>query len=169
EIKAFALAKGFSSILCDEYLKIDGIGFSSGAVMKSDKKAEMDSDFAVIDEYPHLLDLYNFIDYDEKGFDSWYVDISHRIRHNSALAASLNIGGEIISSAVLSSIYNNDAVITAVRTNIKFRNRGYASALVSSLCCCVKGTVYLMREENRNEKFYKKLGFENCGIWRMYK
>ena len=108
-------------------------------------------------------------DYSSVDFESWYVDVSHRIRHGAAKAVTLNINGEIISSGIFSSIYNNDAILTAVSTQSEFRRMGYASALVSAMVCDIKGKVYLMRDKNKNEEFYKKLGFENIGYWRMYK
>ena len=115
------------------------------------------------------MDLFNLEDYSSADFESWYVDISHRIRHGAAKAVTLNINGEIISSGIFSSIYNNDAILTAVSTQSEFRRMGYASALVSAMVCDIKGKVYLMRDKNKNEEFYKKLGFENIGYWRMYK
>ncbi len=168
EIIEFISVIGFDTLLCSEELHID-IPFDYGAVMKSSKKIEIQCDYTEIDEYPYLFDLYNFIDYDGNNFDSWYVDISHRIRHNSAKAVTLNYNDEIVSSAIFSSIYNNDAIITAVKTNPKFRKLGYGSALVSAMCCDISGDVYLMREKDKNESFYKKLGFENIGNWRIYK
>ncbi|MDE7124489.1 MAG: GNAT family N-acetyltransferase, partial [Eubacterium sp.] len=59
--------------------------------------------------------------------------------------------------------------LTGVQTKPEFRKMGYGSALVSAMCCDFNGTVYLMRENGRNESFYKKLGFENIGKWRIYK
>lgn len=168
ELSDFFNMLGYSTLLCDSRFEM-GSHFQEGAVMNSSKKFEVECEFTEIDEYPHLFDLYNFIDYPQNDFQSWYVDISHRIRHSCAKAVSLNRDGEIVSSAVLSSIYGNDAVITAVRTNPQYRGRGCGSALVSALCAEVTGMVYLMREENKNEAFYKRLGFENCGKWRIYK
>lgn len=168
EIIQFISVIGYDTLLCSDELHID-TSFESGVVMKSNKKIEVQCDYTEIDQYPYLFDLYNFVDYDGNSFDSWYVDISHRIRHNTAKAVTLNIDDEIISSAIFSSIYENDAIITAVKTNPKFRKMGYGSALVSSMCCDITGDVYLMREKDKNESFYKKLGFENIGNWRIYK
>ena len=81
----------------------------------------------------------------------------------------LNENGEIVSSAVFASVYNGDAVLTAVRTDPQMCRKGCGGSLVSSMCCSVCGTVYLMREADKNESFYKRLGFENIGYWRMYK
>ena len=147
ELDDFFKTLGFNSILCDEDL----------------------INYAEIDEYPKLMDLFNLEDYSSADFESWYVDVSHRIRHGAAKAVTLNINGEIVSSGIFSSIYNNDAILTAVSTQSEFRRMGYASALVSAMVCDIKGKVYLMRDKNKNEEFYKKLGFENIGYWRMYK
>ena len=131
ELSDFFNMLGYSTLLCDSRFEM-GSHFQEGAVMNSSKKFEVECEFTEIDEYPHLFDLYNFIDYPQNDFQSWYVDISHRIRHSCAKAVSLNKDGEIVSSAVLSSIYGNDAVITAVRTNPQYRGRGGGAALVSA-------------------------------------
>ncbi len=168
ELSRFVSVIGFDSVLCDETLEIDSC-YECGIVMKTDKSIEIPCNCTEIDEYPHLFDLYNFIDYGEINFDSWYVDISHRIRHGAAKAFTLNMDEEIISSAIFSSIYKKNAILTGVQTKPEFRKMGYGSALVSAMCCDFNGTVYLMRENGRNESFYKKLGFENIGKWRIYK
>ncbi len=168
ELKEFVSVMGFSTLLCDDSFKID-YPFDSGIVMSSARKIEIPCKCTAVDEYPYLFDLFNFVDYSGVDFESWYVDISHRIRHGCAKAVTLNIDGEIISSAIFSSVFDNDAVLTAVQTRPEYRKSGYGSALVSAMCCDVTGTVYLMREKNKNESFYKKLFFENTGKWRIYK
>ena len=75
----------------------------------------------------------------------------------------------MVSSGIFSSIWENDAILSSVKTVPEYRNLGYGSVLVSEMMCDIKGTVYLMREKNKNEQFYKKLGFENIGTWRMFK
>ena len=115
------------------------------------------------------MDLYNFIDYENQDFKSWYVDISHRVRHNTAKAYTLNVAGNIVTSSILSSIYDDDAVLTAVRTGEEYRRMGYGGYLVSYICNDIKGKVYIMRDAELNEHFYTDLGFKNIGIWRMYR
>ncbi len=168
ELSDFLKFIGFSSLFCSELLELDA-EYEQGSIMKTSKKIELPCDYRVIDEYPHLFDLFNFIDYENTDFEAWYVDISHRIRHGAAKAYTINIDDEIISSAIFSSIYNDDAIISAVQTKPEYRGMGYASSLVSAMCCDIKGTAYLLREQGKNESFYKRLGFENCGKWRMYK
>ena len=168
ELVRFFCITGHSSILCSNEFQF-GAKYDEGAIMQTNKKMNLPTVEATVDEYPKLMDLYNFIDYENQDFKSWYVDISHRVRHNTAKAYTLNVDGFIVSSSILSSIYDNTAVLSAVRTQEEFRNMGYASFLVSYICNDVKGSVFLMREANINESFYSRLGFENTGIWRMYR
>ena len=158
---------GFNSILSDENLELP-FSYDYGITMSSRRKVEIIKSYAKLDEYPKLMDLFNLEDYSSSDFESWYVDASHRIRHGCAKAFTLNVNEEIVSSGIFSSIYNNDAILTSVLTLPEFRRMGYGSALVSSMDACW-GTVYLMRDKDKNEEFYKKLKFENVGIWRMYK
>lgn len=170
EISAFIETVGYESVLTDDSINLFNGKFEYGEVMESVKKSEFSlPDGAEIDEYPKLMDIFDLENYDNWNFDAWYVDLNHRIRHNCAKAYALCVDEEIASSAVFSSIYNHNAILSSVLTKAEFRGNGYATALVSHMICDVKGTVYLMRENNKNESFYKKLGFVNTGIWRMYK
>ena len=90
ELSEFIRVIGFSTVLCDERLSISA-DYESGIVMKSTKSIEISMPYITIDEYPPLFDLYNFIDYGESNFEAWYVDINHRIRHNTAKAVTLNV------------------------------------------------------------------------------
>jgi len=168
EIAHFLLVAGYSSILCDSSLSLFS-KYNEGIIMQTDKKMEFSLGDASVDEFPKLMDLYNFIDYNSQDFKAWYVDISHRIRHSSAKAYTLNKNGEVISSGILSAIYDNYSILSAVRTEGEYRGMGYGSALVSYICGDVNGTVYLMRDEGMNESFYKRLGFCDIGKWRMYR
>ncbi len=168
ELAQFLLVAGYSSIICDSTLSLFP-KYDEGIIMKSDKKIEFSLGDATVDEYPKLMDLYNFIDYNSQDFKAWYVDISHRIRHSTAKAYTLCKEGVVVSSGILSAIADGYSILSAVRTENEYRGCGYGSALVSYICSDVKGTVYLMRDEGMNEDFYKRLGFEDIGKWRMFK
>lgn len=168
EIVRFLCVTGYSSLLCSDKPLLSS-RYEEGVVMRCDKKLEKSMLGVHIDEYPKLMDLYNFVDYEGQDFKAWYVDISHRVRHKTAKAYTLNVNDEIISSGILSSIFDTSAILTAVRTSDEFRRMGYGSLLVSHIVSDVKGTVYIMRDKELNESFYTRLGFENTGIWRIYK
>lgn len=168
ELKNFFAALGYNSVLSDDRFHLTDC-CDSGTVMSAAKKTELHRAYTTLDCYPKLMDIFNIDDYDSVDFESWYVDLSHRIRHGCSRAYALNAGGEMVSSGIFSSIWENDAILSSVRTVPEYRNLGYGSVLVSEMMCDIKGTVYLMREKNKNEQFYKKLGFENIGTWRMFK
>lgn len=168
ELVHFFVVSGYSSITCSEVFEF-GAKYEYGYVMASDTKIDDYMQGTTLDEYPKLMDLYNFIDYQNQDFKSWYVDISHRVRHGTAKAYTLNVGDNIISSGILSSVIDDYSILTGVRTEDEFRGMGYGSCLVNSICNDVKGTVYIMRHKDLNESFYNKIGFENVGKWRIYR
>ena len=59
-------------------------------------------------------------------------------------------------------------MLSGVKTDEKYRNRGYAGALIRALATEIGGNIYLMRELEKNEHFYHELGFKNVGEWRIY-
>ncbi len=168
EFVRFFCITGHGAILCDPAFEF-GAKYDEGMIMACNNKHDSVMAGVEIDEYPKLMDLFNFVDYGSQDFKAWYVDISHRVRHNTAKAYTLNFDGNIISSGILSSIYDGYGVLTAVRTADNFRRMGYGGHLVSYICSDVKKSVYIMREMDINEEFYTKLGFENIGVWRMYR
>lgn len=168
ELEEFFTVMGFNSLLTDESVNMP-CKFSEGIVMSTDKRLELPCPYGETDRFPKLMELYNYVDYDSLDFEAWYVDISHRIRHGCARAYTFNVNNEIVSSGIFSSIYNDDAILSAVQTSPLYRKMGYGSYLVSDMLSDIKGTVYLMREKDLNEQFYLRLGFKNIGKWRMYK
>ncbi len=167
ELVRFLCLIGYATVLVSDTFALNP-RYTEGVIMACSRKPDFCLEDAVLDEYPKLMDLFNFVDYAEQDFKAWYVDISHRVRHKTAKAYTLNVKEEIVASGIVSSLFEDDAVLTAVRTREDMRRRGYGSALVKAICNDVKGTVYLMRDAERNEAFYTQIGFKNIGKWRMY-
>ena len=168
ELVRFFCVTGYTSITCSDEFTF-GARYDEGIVMYCDSKMDFSLKGVTIDEYPKLMDLFNFVDYNSQDFKSWYVDISHRVRHGTAKAYTLCIGDDIIASGILSAIIENNAILTAVRCETEFRGMGYGSALVCAICNDVNGRVHIMRDEGMNERFYKRLGFKDNGRWRIYR
>lgn len=169
ELANFFMLQGFTSLLsCDDF--IFDCEYEHGVVMVSDRKYELSNDLNVISltSFEQLRNLYDFLEYGG-SFDVWYTDIRRRINKSTAEACGIYRNGKIVSSAILSSVYNSNAVLTGVKTYEKFRNNGFAGAVVKYICNRVKGKVYLMREEGKNEKFYSEIGFKNIDRWRIYR
>ncbi len=168
ELLHFFCVTGYHTILCSDAF-VFGAKYEEGSVMSCTTKWEPVQTDAVVDEYPKLMDLFNFTDYNTQDFQSWYVDISHRVRHGTAKAYTLCNDNGIIASGILSSIVGDDAILSAVRCTDAQRRKGYGSALVKHICNDVCGTVCIMREKGTNEAFYQRLGFKENGNWRLYK
>lgn len=168
ELASFFGLRGYSSLLCAEPL-IQGESAKSGVVMAANGlySSEENINIHFVSRFDELIGLFDFLEYGG-AFDDWYADIKRRINKGTACACAVYDGDKIVSSALLSSIYRNAAVLSGVKTDEKYRNRGYAGALIRVLATEIGGNIYLMREQDKNEHFYNELGFKNVGEWRIY-
>lgn len=168
ELLSFFTMKGFSTLLCRDDFHMD-CRFDSGFVMECGNKCIRSCGYEIrsLNSFDEFKKLYDFVGY-EGSFEAWYADISRRVRTGTSAACCVLENGKMISCAVLSSIYDNCAVLSGVQTKPEFRKKGIGSGVVSHICRQVPGTVYIMRELNKNEHFYSELGFKNNGKWRIY-
>ncbi len=112
-------------------------------------------------------EVYKFL---ETGadYEYWYTDFNYRIRHNGAKLYLIVNENRIISSSVLSFIYDSNAVLSGVKTSIDMRNKGYGSLLIKHILNDFSGNIYLMREKDKNYTFYNNIGFKDVGTWKIY-
>ncbi|MFO7882027.1 MAG: GNAT family N-acetyltransferase [Kosmotogaceae bacterium] len=92
------------------------------------------------------------------------------IKNGSARSYYMEIDGEIVSTASTSAEAGDSAMIVAVATDRKYRNKGYATAVMSKLCSdLVKEgkTPFLFYSNPFAGKIYERIGFRNIGIWKM--
>ena len=71
-------------------------------------------------------------------------------------------------SALLISCFETEkmAVLSAVCVDKDLRRKNIGSDMINSLCGILQNkTIYLYREIDKNEQFYYKNGFENCGLF----
>ena len=76
--------------------------------------------------------------------------------------------GSTAACAVCVAKTDKAALIGFVKTAAEYRNKGIGTEIVKRLCAFFQNggrQVYLCREENKNELFYSRIGFENCGEW----
>lgn len=84
----------------------------------------------------------------------------------------INDKNEAISSAETTAENSYSAMIVAVCTNPSCRMHGYATAVVSKLCkdLLLEGkTLCLFYDNPSAGKIYKNLGFEEIGLWNLWK
>ena len=165
EIKDFLKVVGFSSLQASPFVfKKLGLEFTEYQVVF--KKAKIGGKLPPM---PNIKNAYDIL-FDEESphikkvpFDSFYVDLCHRIRHGTA-AAVLNCN----SVCVASHITNNAAVISGVATKISSRKTGSGSTVLNSLCESLNGRKIFAAAEESVVPFYIKNGFEVCGKTAIY-
>lgn len=98
------------------------------------------------------------------AFEPFYLDVSHRVRHQTAFCTALYNENEMTAASV--TVFGVDcALITAVAVLPKFRRQGLGTAVMRKTESRLSGRAYLLRAENENEQFYASLGYETCGVW----
>ena len=174
EIDRFLIALGIQKISCRrEY----GRYFFrqkefTGKIMKLKKLIRSEQNLFVAS--PRLKDLIALAfgqekkNWNQETYQQIYVDFSHRIRHRYARTAGIYREKELVSCAM--SIFETEktAILGAVATKEPFQNKGYATAVVTHLLRALEQenkTIYLFRDENKNQHFYQKIGFDDCGEW----
>lgn len=82
-----------------------------------------------------------------------------------------NHKGEMVCSAETTAENKHSAMVVGVCTNPNYRNKGYATAVVSKLCkdLLLEGrTLCLFYDNPAAGKIYKNLGFEDIGFWSLW-
>lgn len=167
ETKEFIKVIGAKTIMCairnSEVLFIDPI--ETGDVMKkisSGISVECKSDDVSIREIFFLLEETGMTE----EFESFYLDLSHKLRHDSAIIITEKIDDELAGCLVVSSITDNAAVISAVAVSGEHRRKGIGSRLIKEAEARLHDkTIYIFKEKGKNNEFYKNLGYVKQDTW----
>ncbi len=98
-------------------------------------------------------------------FDEWYVDVSHRVRHDCCRICAVENEGTVVASAMTVAEWDTGAVIGAVATHPDHRRQGYAAQCVSDLTAKLQTTgktVYICPKNEGAQRLYERLGFVCC-------
>lgn len=90
----------------------------------------------------------------EIEFEPWYLDMSHRVRHNISRLYGLCGSALAVQYAV-----NGEALISQVATLPDQRGKGFASRLILSVCGELRDYSVYVLCENELTGFYRKNGF----------
>ena len=175
EIREFIALVGASSVL--SRIKLFD-GSESGIIMrlagkKTDNRRNNNPD---VDFSPDLSAVHKLLRVcSGKGFqcpsyEDFILDTSHKLRHGCAECCAVMSGDELLSYAMTAAMTDKSAIIGAVCTRPEYRGNGYGSVCVTYLIDRLGNKeIFIMREREENESFYKKLGFENCGEFYIYR
>lgn len=160
ELADFFAFSGFSEIFCSESLGkrlalCCNCNIEIVNLMRFCGEAEI-SETAEVEKSPPLDDVFSIlktafnIDY-----ESWYADMSHRIRHNVAAARTLGNSALIIQHNL-----NGEALLSQIATAPENRNRGNAKKLIKSVCAELSPSEVFVICEDSLKDFYRNIGFE---------
>lgn len=158
ELADFFGFNGFSEIFCSENL---GIKLSERLKCSYEKVNIMRFcgeavNCAAVECEPQLDDVFKIISSSFNiDYEHWYVDMSHRVRHNVTKARRL--GG---SALIIQHDINGEALLSQIATLPEERGCGSASRLISSVCAELSPSDVYVVCENMLLPFYRKAGFE---------
>lgn len=179
ELLQFFKIIGYKSLLLDKkYSYHFNIDFKFGKIMKLSKNLTLLKN-VIIDKNIEIRKIYFLLQecsnekFKVPDFEPFYLDISHRIRHNTArcYAISDNKKNKYIACAITSSETDKNAILSAVAVSPNSRRKGYGNIIVKSICSDLQKSnkdIYIYRQENENFEFYKSLGFMDYGEWAEY-
>ena len=120
----------------------------------------------LVEDYPiadiSLKELYESLLLGQDGdvslprFEDFCGDISHRLRHEGAIAVSNDYG------VALSFLYDGGGIISGISVDKSFRGKGFGSKLLGEVCEVTGGNIFACTDE-KNKEFYIKNGFSYIG------
>lgn len=168
ETAAFLRAVGAAEILCAvrnaEALQLKVA--KKGEVLKRSRQQEEEipwqQEEVLIREVFTLLEDTGM----QVEFEAFYLDLSHRLRHNAAMVALEYQEDFLAGCAVISSVTNTAAILSAVAVAKNARRTGVGTRLVERLSKSLAArTIYVYKEIGENDEFYKSLGYRKTDTW----
>ena len=160
EIIQFLSAIGAKTVFCEKEIALEKV--EQGDIM-------LFNNFEITNRSLNEVRLKNVYDimstcFTMPHFNSWYPDISHRIRHGGAVAVEKEYGCAI---ALKSSI---GALISGICVKENSRNKGHGSVILQGLInTCGSNKIFALVEKNGPKQFYKNNGFFEIGKFATYK
>ena len=169
ELREFLEVIGFSSLQAEESV-LKSLGFAN-----FDEYICLSCDKAFASKYkPSSLNLEALYDVLFKGkdknlappeFEGWYADLSHRIRHGTAVAVmEKELGG-----AIASHITPCSAVISGVKVANYSQGKGVGKTLIYNLLSLLSGKTVYTATDCKTADFYIKCGFNPIGKIGVFK
>lgn len=168
ETRGFLRAVGPKGILCAvknaETLSLPVT--ESGDILKKQLKPgvpkKTEPDAVNIREVFTLLEETGMVE----EFEPFYLDLSHKLRHGTALIFTRRQGNMLAGCAVVSSISKDAAILSAVAVREGLRRQGIGTALIREAEKALPGkTLYVFREKEKNREFYRELEYARTDTW----
>lgn len=172
ELREFIAALGAVSVQSEVSLAED----DTQAVIMGPTEIRAPVSAITVEHFPSPKAVYALLeqcrgeDFPVPAYEDFLLDYSHRMRHGTALCCTVMRGETAVAFAMTTALSDREAVIGSVCTAPAFRRQGIGTACVAALIDALNGRkVFIVRHPERNEAFYRRLGFENVGILYMKK
>lgn len=113
---------------------------------------------AEVEKNPPLQESFEVIrqafDLSDRLFEPWYLDMSHRIRHQ--VSEIYRLGSSVL---VVQYHQNNEVLISQVATLPSCQGKGSASKLIKAVCAEYADSVVKIICDDELVPFYSKIGF----------
>lgn len=171
ELALFLQAVGFETLLCKcaAARRLPFFRAQTAALLRREKPVSPAQTGLTLDWSPSPRTLYALlktcagVSIRLPPFDGWYVDVSHKLRRGLIRAVIAYEGGEPVGCAMTAGESEGQALLSAVAVVPERRGHGYGRALVDAMSKTLQKAgkrVFLLRDANENEAFYRSLGFE---------
>ena len=171
ELKDFIAMTGASRLLCDLNVA-QNLGLpvaAKGEVMlyRNDQPMKPPT---IFEKNPSLREVHALLSacasntFVPPEFEPFYMDMSHRIRHNTAEAVGVRQGETLVSCAICSAQTADSAVLSSVAVSPDYRRKGFGYTVLNALISELpQKNIYIFRAQNENAEFYRGFGFSPSG------
>ena len=99
-------------------------------------------------------------------FEAFYLDLSHRLRHQIAQVVTKYVEGKLVGCGVISAITPGTAILSALAVEKSFRKKGYGKELLARAEELLNGkTLFVFTDSPENTRFYQSRGFRRLDTW----
>nr|WP_319489362.1 GNAT family N-acetyltransferase [uncultured Caproiciproducens sp.] len=172
ELRDFIRMTGANRLLCDSAAaqKIEFQIAASGQIMVYESTAPVQTQSA-FEINPSLRDMHALLSicatetFTPPEFEPFYMDMSHRIRHGTAMAVGMfQADKQLVSCAICSALTEEKAILSAVCVNPEYRRKGLGHETLSAMISQMPDKkFFVLRAQHENESFYRTFGFTACG------
>ena len=157
-----------------ELIKIDCSSISYGDILMYEKSKKDCEKYTAstpdIKEYHNLLLMCKSDDFFVPEYLNFLSDVSRRVQKEICDICGVYCDDKLVSCAMTVSYTDFSVILGAVATDPRYRKRGFAGFVVSTLAEKYKflDSVYIYTTIERNTRFYESLGFCVCDRWVKY-
>ncbi|RKJ41752.1 GNAT family N-acetyltransferase [Acutalibacter sp. 1XD8-33] len=169
EVQAFLGSLGPELLCCrEDFASPLGLRIKNQGPVLGKELSGKSGSGAVVSQEPLRLELVHrlLVQCGMAGpWEPFYLDLSHRLRHDGALVLREYREGRLAGCA-LALLAGEEALLSALAVEEEFRGQGMGSRLVARMETALAGRkLYVLRQTGRNREFYRRLGYREEDRW----